>query len=137
MGRIVGAFVIVAAVFLWRQCRDISNDDWNRKTVPQADSVTTHVTPRSHSSSPPSPPSVPPEYRRNPLRFLSTAPVDSLQLLPGIGPVLAERLASARTGKRSFTRWEDVLDVEGIGPKKLQKLKELADEKRTLSAPDG
>lgn len=128
MGRILGAFVIVAAVFLWRQCRDTSDGDWDRVTVPPADSVTVEVPPRADSTSSSSAPSVPPEYRRNPLKFLSTASVDSLQLLPGIGPVLAERLASARTGKRSFTQWEDVLDVPGIGPKKLQKLKELANE---------
>ena len=72
--------------------------------------------------------SVPPSYRQDPLKYLSTAPLDSLQLLPGIGPVLAERLASARSGKSLFTRWEDLLGVKGIGPKKLQKLKDLADE---------
>jgi competence protein ComEA len=75
---------------------------------------------------------VPAAYRQDPLKYLSTAPVDSLQLLPGIGPVIAERLASARTGKRLFTRWEDLLDVKGIGPKKLQQLKDYVNE---VSAP--
>jgi predicted flap endonuclease-1-like 5' DNA nuclease len=74
------------------------------------------------------PSTVPASYLTNPLRFLSEAPTDSLRLLPGIGPVLAERLASARSGRSSFTRWEELLGVRGIGPKKLQKLRTLAGE---------
>jgi competence protein ComEA len=70
---------------------------------------------------------VPLDFRREPLLFLSTAPKDSLVLLPGIGPVLAERIASARTGKRSFTRWDDLLVIKGIGPKTIERLKRLAD----------
>jgi predicted flap endonuclease-1-like 5' DNA nuclease len=70
---------------------------------------------------------VPPDYRRDPLRFLFTAPKDSLVLLPGVGPVLADRIASARTGKRSFTRWDDLLAIKGIGPKTIERLKRLAD----------
>jgi predicted flap endonuclease-1-like 5' DNA nuclease len=71
-------------------------------------------------------PSAPPDYLRDPLRYLSTAPVDSLVLLPGIGPIIAQRLARARTGKRLFTRWDELLSVKGIGPKKLERLKNLA-----------
>jgi hypothetical protein len=68
---------------------------------------------------------IPLEFKNNPLHFLSTAPVDSLVLLPGIGPVLAERIAGVRTGKRSFTKWDDLLAVKGIGPKTLDRLKKL------------
>jgi competence protein ComEA len=64
----------------------------------------------------------------NPFDFLSNAPVDSLVLLPGVGPVIAERIANARTGKRSFTRWEDLLAIRGIGQKKLDRLRRLAHE---------
>jgi competence protein ComEA len=53
--------------------------------------------------------------------------VDSLILLPGIGPVLAERLENARTGQRSFRRWEELLAVRGIGPKRVEQLKKLAE----------
>src|SRR3972149_2712736 len=38
----------------------------------------------------------PPSFRHDPLRFLSLAPADSLELLSGIGPVLATRLLDAR-----------------------------------------
>ncbi len=71
--------------------------------------------------------SVPPSYRKNPLAFLSLAPTDSLRLLPGIGPVIAERVAVARSGQRSFTTWEDLLAVKGIGPKTLERLKQAAE----------
>ena len=68
---------------------------------------------------------IPSDFINNPLYFLSTAPKDSLVLLPGIGPVLAERILGVRTGKRSFTRWDDLLVVKGIGPKTLDRLKRL------------
>lgn len=70
--------------------------------------------------------SVPQSYLENPLAFLSLAPTDSLQLLPGIGPVIAERVAVTRSGQRSFTKWEDLLAVKGIGPKTLERLKKAA-----------
>lgn len=69
---------------------------------------------------------VPEAYRRDPLAYLSSAPPESLLILPGIGPVIAERIANAAGGKRSFTRWEDLLSVKGIGPKKLEILKQIA-----------
>jgi len=75
---------------------------------------------------PPDKNSGPLSYRENPLAFLSLAPTDSLQLLPGIGPVIAERIAIARSGQRSFTTWEDLLSVKGIGPKTLERLKQAA-----------
>jgi predicted flap endonuclease-1-like 5' DNA nuclease len=71
---------------------------------------------------------VPPAgFLADPLRFISSAPPESLAMLPGIGPVIADRLTKARTGKRSFTNWEDLLTIKGIGPKKLQRLRALAD----------
>jgi DNA uptake protein ComE-like DNA-binding protein len=69
---------------------------------------------------------VPQAYLEDPLAYLSSAPPESLVFLPGIGPVIAERIANAAGGKRSFTRWEDLLSVKGIGPKKLEILKQIA-----------
>ena len=68
----------------------------------------------------------PQSYLDNPLAYLSSAPADSLMLLPGIGPVIAERIVGARSGKRLFTRWEDLLIIRGIGSKKLQRLRTFA-----------
>lgn len=70
--------------------------------------------------------SIPESYIRSPLAFLSRASVDSLILLKGIGPVLAERITEARTGKRPFSSWDEILSVKGIGPKKLKLLKSQA-----------
>jgi competence protein ComEA len=68
---------------------------------------------------------VPPAFAAHPLLFLSTAPVDTLQLLPGIGPVLADRIAQARGATERFTAWEQLRAVRGIGPKTIEKLQAL------------
>lgn len=90
-----------------------------------AESAANAPKPRRNSGHPKK---VPPDYRKNPLLFFSTAPKDSLVLLPGIGPVIAERIVNARSGKRSFTRWDDLLAVKGIGPKTVERLKKLSQE---------
>lgn len=72
--------------------------------------------------------SLPGAYKKNPLHFFSTAPRDSLMALPGIGPVLADRIVNARGGKRLFNAWDDLLRVKGIGAKTVAKLKRLAGE---------
>lgn len=62
----------------------------------------------------------------NPLAFLSTASADSLDLLPGVGPVLAARLIAAREHNGAFHSWDQVDAVRGIGPKTLERLQALA-----------
>ena len=52
----------------------------------------------------------------------NTAPADSLELLPGIGPVLADRIVEYRRQKR-FEREIDITEVKGIGPKMYEQLK--------------
>jgi Helix-hairpin-helix motif len=71
-------------------------------------------------------PSLIPSFHRDPLGFLSTAPADSLELLPGVGPVLATRLLDARRNVGSFRSWDDVDRVRGFGPKTIERLKALA-----------
>jgi hypothetical protein len=61
----------------------------------------------------------PPAFARDPLLFLSTAPPESLDLLPGVGPVLASRIVEARRARGAFATWDDVLAVRGIGPRTL------------------
>jgi predicted flap endonuclease-1-like 5' DNA nuclease len=89
------------------------------KTAPESEPAAKPKTDRSRKAPPP-------DYLRNPLIFLSSAPKDSLVLLPGVGPVIADRIIGARTGKRSFTKWEDLLAIKGIGPKTLERMKRLA-----------
>jgi competence protein ComEA len=43
--------------------------------------------------------------------------------LPGVGETLARRIVDWRTRKGRFTNHEALLDVDGIGPAKLQQIK--------------
>jgi competence ComEA-like helix-hairpin-helix protein len=47
-----------------------------------------------------------------------------LQSLPGVGPALARRIVEARRIRR-FTRVEDLLEVRGIGPATLERIRPL------------
>lgn len=51
--------------------------------------------------------------------LLNEASVEDLQLLPGIGPALAWRIAAARAKVGGFLEVDDLLDVRGIGPARL------------------
>ena len=55
---------------------------------------------------------------------LNQATVKELELLPGIGPVLAKRIISLREGKGGFETPEELLEVSGIGSRKLEEIKE-------------
>ncbi|MFH2036881.1 MAG: helix-hairpin-helix domain-containing protein [Candidatus Zixiibacteriota bacterium] len=52
---------------------------------------------------------------------LNLSPADSLELLPGIGPVLAERIVAFRDSSR-FEKASDILKVKGIGYDRYEKL---------------
>jgi competence protein ComEA len=55
---------------------------------------------------------------------LNLATVQQLESLPGIGPVLAERIVTWREQNGRFTSVEDLLDVSGIGDKVLAGLRD-------------
>jgi competence ComEA-like helix-hairpin-helix protein len=52
----------------------------------------------------------------------NTAPADSLELLPGIGPVLADRIVAYRQNHR-FQSEIDITEIKGIGPKLYEQIK--------------
>lgn len=54
---------------------------------------------------------------------VNTAPASELQKLPGIGPKLAEAIISYRTQSGHFVRVEQLLEVKGIGPARLGRLR--------------
>jgi competence protein ComEA len=54
---------------------------------------------------------------------LNTATRRQLEALPGIGPVLAGRILEARDQAGSFSRLEDLLNVPGIGIKRLEAIR--------------
>ncbi len=55
---------------------------------------------------------------------INSASVGELEELPGVGPVLAERIAVYRDEHGSFAVVEDLLDVPGIGEGKLATLRD-------------
>jgi competence protein ComEA len=55
---------------------------------------------------------------------LGTATVDQLDEIDGIGPTLAERIVQHRTENGGFASLEDLREVEGIGEKRFETLRE-------------
>jgi len=55
---------------------------------------------------------------------VNVAGVEELQRLPGVGPVLAERIVAHREAYGPFSVVEDLLDVSGIGEGKLAALRD-------------
>ena len=53
---------------------------------------------------------------------INTASSQQLQLLPGVGEVLAQRILDYRTEHGAFTRLEDLMNVSGIGEKRLEQI---------------
>lgn len=53
----------------------------------------------------------------------ATASVESLRLLPGIGPKLAERIDRVRREGAALERADDLLQVPGIGPRRVEALR--------------
>lgn len=53
---------------------------------------------------------------------LNTAGTQELTALPGIGPVLAERILAYRAEHGAFETTEALMNVEGIGQKRLEEI---------------
>jgi competence protein ComEA len=56
---------------------------------------------------------------------LNQASSKDLESLPGVGPVLAERIVSFRDDNGRFESVEDLLEVPGIGEAKLEAIRDL------------
>ncbi|MEZ0338687.1 helix-hairpin-helix domain-containing protein [Mycobacterium sp. pV006] len=56
---------------------------------------------------------------------LNTATVEQLDTLPGVGPVTAEAIVAWREANGRFTSVDQLGDVDGIGPARLDKLRDL------------
>ena len=56
---------------------------------------------------------------------VNTASSSELQALPGIGPKKADAIVTFRTANGPFRQVEDLVQVKGIGPKTLDKLRPL------------
>jgi len=87
---------------------------------PVADGEQVHV-PRVGEQNPVRSPSVePPSPKVN----VNTADLAALEALPGIGPELAQRIIDYREAHGPFSQVDDLLDVPGIGPAILEKIRE-------------
>ncbi len=56
---------------------------------------------------------------------VNTATAEDLEALPGVGPVLAQRIIEYRRARGPFQQIDDLLSVHGIGRKKLAHLATL------------
>lgn len=54
---------------------------------------------------------------------LNLSPPDSLELVPGIGPVLAGRIIAFRDSAGPFANLDDVMKIEGIGRTTFERIK--------------
>lgn len=83
---------------------------------PPADTTTEPSTPPAQTA---------PTERTGGLLELNTAGKEELMELPGIGEVLAERIIAYRQENGSFHAVEDLLNVDGIGEKRLDAIRDL------------
>jgi hypothetical protein len=124
MRRTLGAWVLFALVGLPGLVGDsldmaVHRTRLDRQVVPGMNELPTGKSPSVSQQ-------LPPGFISDPLEFFSTAPPESLAMLPGIGPVLAARIRDCRGGKRPFNDWDDLLRVKGIGKKTVARLRRLA-----------
>ncbi len=56
---------------------------------------------------------------------LSTATLEQLDTLPGVGPVTAQKILDYRTKHGAFQSVDELDAVPGIGPKRLEQLRDL------------
>ena len=67
---------------------------------------------------------------------LNRATAVELQLLPGVGPALSERIVEYREAKGEFARIEDVMQVSGIGPKTFEAIRDYLTVEDKTEGPD-
>jgi competence protein ComEA len=83
------------------------------------------VSPGSAAPGPPSSTSRPAKGAPTAPINLNTATVEKLDTLPGVGPVRAAAIVAWRNANGKFTSVDQLGEVDGIGPERLEKLRPL------------
>ena len=83
------------------------------------------VSPGSTAPAPTGSPSRPAKGGPAPMVNLNTATVQQLDTLPGVGPVMAAAIVAWRQAHGKFTSVDQLGEVDGIGPGRLEKLRPL------------
>ncbi len=94
-------------------------EDGQRLWIPSREESALTPDPDNLISSDDSPSEVPTPFKLN----LNQASAEALETLPGIGPVLAQRIVAYREEHGPFQTVEDLLEVKGIGPVLLEKIR--------------
>lgn len=79
--------------------------------IPAKDAIAAHTQPTENGT-------VPMDGRID----LNTATLQQLQLLPGIGETMAQRILDHREEIGSFTDIRELMDISGIGEKKFEQI---------------
>jgi len=53
---------------------------------------------------------------------LNSASAEMIEALPGVGPKLAREIVRYREEQGPFRKREDLLEIKGMGPKKLRQI---------------
>lgn len=85
--------------------------------VPDAPALSVGTTPAAVATSPPA-------IRRN--VNINTASAAELELLPGVGPALAQRIVEHRSRYGPFKRVDDLDAVRGIGSRLIERVRPVA-----------
>jgi competence protein ComEA len=103
---------------------DVSMLNLARKVV-DGELILVGVTPSPGTTVPAAPPGGGAAATTGGLVNLNTATVADLDTLPGVGPVLAQRILDARTAQGGFKAVSDLRKVNGIGDARFEELKDL------------
>jgi len=103
---------------------DVSMLNLARKVV-DGDLILVGVAPSPGATGPGAPPVGGAAATTGGLVNLNTATLADLDTLPGVGPVLAQRILDARTAQGGFRAVSDLRKVSGIGDARYEQLKDL------------
>jgi len=91
-------------------------EDGQQIYVPMLEELSTHLPPAIYSVNP---------SQSSQLVNINTASASQLDLLPGVGPSIAEKIVEHRQTHGPFTSIDGLINVSGIGPAKLADLRDL------------